>query len=271
MGSGTLCTITHKPSLFLHICDLSSNLCSFIMGLKFSKKRDAPVNSAEGAEEPAAARPEGVEDQPGTTQEGEAGEKQDLDVVVMKPATPVASLPNEDCVWECKEVKEGEEAESKDAPADPLVPEPTTEADPDPATGAQVVPPEPEPAMNPAGSLPVDPEPAPEAQAHKDIVTVMTVPDPVMTSPALGDLGDPAPGPNPTPASVNPDDECHNKCEETSESLEEQMEAEQLRNDVDEGSLDRLLENLELTGSDLVADVIPADTETCDDTPDMST
>ncbi|XP_011605232.1 vegetative cell wall protein gp1-like [Takifugu rubripes] len=234
------------------------------MGLKFSKKRDAPVNSAEGAEEPAAARPEGAEDEPGTAQEGEAGDKQDLDVVVMKPATPVASLPNEDCVWERKEVEEGEEAESKDAPADPLVPEPTTEADPDPATGAQVVPPEPEPAMNPADSLPVDPEPAPEAQAHKDTVTVATVPDPVMTSPALGDLGDPAPGPDATPASVNPDDECRNKCEETSE-------AEQLRNDVDEGNVDRLLENLELTGSDLVADVIPADTETCDDTPDMST
>lgn len=234
------------------------------MGLKFSKKRDAPVNSAEGAEEPAAARPEGAEDQPGTAQEGEAGDKQDLDVVVMKPATPVASLPNEDCVWEHKEVKEGEEAESKDAPADPLVPEPTTEADPDPATGAQVAPPEPEPAINPAGSLPVDPEPT---QAHKDTVTIVTVPEPVMTSPALGDLGDPAPGPDPTPASVN---ECHNKCEETSESLEEQMEVEQLRNDVDEGSVDRLLENLELTGSDLVADVIPADTETRDDTPDMS-
>lgn len=237
------------------------------MGLKFSKKRDAPVNSAEGAEEPAAAQPEGAEDQPGTVQEGEAGDKQDLDVVVMKPATPVASLPNEDCVWECKE---GEEAESKDVPADPLVPEPTADANPDPAVGAQVVPPEPEPAINPAGSLHVDPEPAPEAQAHKDTVTVATVPDPVMTSPALGNLGDPAPGPDPTPALVNPDDE-HHKCEETSESLEEQMEAEQLRNDVDEGSVDRLLEKLELTGSDLVADVIPADTETCDDTPDMST
>lgn len=238
------------------------------MGLKFSKKRDAPVNGAEGAEEVAAARPEGADNQPGTAQEGEAGDKQDLDVVVMKPATPVASLPNEACVWQ---FKEGEEAESKDAPADPPVPEPTTEADPDPATGAQVVPPEPEPATNPAGSLPVDPEPAPEAQAHKDTVTVATDPDPAMTSPALGNPCDPAPGPDPTPASVNPDDECHNKCEETSEFLEEQMEAEQLRNDVDEGSVDRLLENLELTGSDLIADVIPADTETCDGTPDMST
>lgn len=237
------------------------------MGLKFSKKRDASVTSAEAAEEPTAVRPEVAEAQPGTTQEGEADDKQDLDVVVMKPATPVASLPKEDCVWE---YREGEEAESKDAPADPSVPDLTPAADPDPATGAQVVCPEPEPTMNPA-VLPVDPEPASEAQAYKDTVTVETTPEPVISSPTLGDLGDPAPGLDPTPASVNPDDECPNKCEETSESLEELMEAVPLRNDVDEGSVDKLLENLELAGSDLVADVIPADTETLDDTPDMST
>lgn len=230
------------------------------MGLKFSKKRDASVTSAEAAEESTAERPEVAEDQPGTTQEGEADDKQDLDVVVMKPATPVASLPKEDCVW-------GEEAESKDTPADPDL---TPAADPDPATGAQVVRPEPEPTMNPAG-LPVDPEPASEGQALKDTVTVETTPDPVISSPTLGDLGDPAPGLDPTPASVNPDDECHNKCEETSESLDELMEAVPLRNDVDEGSVDKLLENLELAGSDLIADVIPADTETLDDTPVMST
>lgn len=237
------------------------------MGLKFSKKRDACASSAEAAGEPAAARLGGAEGQPGAAREGEAGDKQDLDVVVAKPATPVASLPNKDCVWEYKEVKEGEEANG--APGEPSVPQPTADADSDPATGAQVVPPEPEPSMDPVGSLPVDPEPAPEAEAPKDAVTVETVPDPAATSPALGDL---APGPDPAAApSVNPDDECHYKREETSESLEKLMQAVQLREDVDEGSVDRLLENLELTGSDLVADVTPADTETCDDTPDMST
>lgn len=237
------------------------------MGIKFSRKRDASVNSAEAAEEPKAAQPEEPQNQPGTTPEHDADDKQDLDVVVMEPASPVASLPKEDCVWESREVKEGEEAESK-GPADPSVPEP------DPATGAQVCSPEPETTVNPAG-LPVDPEPASEAQGHKDTVTVETIPDPVMSSPTLDELGDPAPGPDPTPASVNPDDDFHDKREETSESLGELVEAElaessqEVRND--EGGVDKLLENLELTGSDLNADIIPADTDTCDDAPDMRT
>lgn len=244
------------------------------MGIKFSRKRDASVNSAEAAEEPTAALPEELENQPGTTPEHDVDDKQDLDVVVMKPASPVASLPKEDCVWESREVKEGKEAESKGtpAPADPSVPEP------DPATGAQECSPEPETTINPAG-LPVDPEPASGAQGHKDTVPVETIPDPVMSSPTLDELGDPAPGPGPdsSPASVNPDDEFRDKCEATSESLGELMEAEiagssqEVRNDVDNGGVDKLLENLELAGSDLHADIIPADTDTCDDTPDTRT
>lgn len=254
---------TNPSILFLkltHLWLLSSDPCSFTMGIKFSRKRDASVNNAEAAQEPAAAQPADQEDQSETAREHEAAYKEDLDVVVMKPATPVASLPSEDCVWERKEEKDGEEAELKDtaAPADPSVPEP------EPPTGAQVVPPEPEPTTTPVG-LPEDPE----AQGIKDTVTVETISDPMMSSPNLDGLGDLAPGPDPTSASLDP--------EKTSESLTGLMEAEpavrsqQVSHDVDEGGVGKLLENLELTGSDLVADVVPADSETCDDAPDMST
>lgn len=235
------------------------------MGIKFSKKRDASINSAEAAEEPTVAQPEEPENQPDTTLEHDADDKQDLDVVVMEPASPVASLPKEDCVWESKEVKEGEEAA-----AEPPVPEP------DPATGAQACSPKPESAINPV-AFPVDQEPPSEAQGHKDTVTLETIPDPIMSSPTLDEMGDPAPGPDPSPASVNPDDEFHDKCEVPAEPLGELMDAalagrsQEVRNDVDEGGVDKLMENLELTGSDLNADIIPADTDIHGDTPEMST
>lgn len=238
------------------------------MGIKFSRKRDASVNGAEAAEEPTVAQPEEPEMQPGTTLEHDPDDKQDLDVVVMTPASPVASLPKEDCVWESKEVKEEDEAELKGipAPADPSVP------DPDPATGALVC-----STLTPAGP-PVDPEPASEALGHKDTLTIETIIEPIMSSPTMDELGDPAPapgpgpGPEPTPASVNLDDDFHDKCEETTESAGELVEAElagssqKVGNDVDEGGVEKLLENLELTESDLTVDIIPAD-----DTPDMHT
>lgn len=216
------------------------------MGNKFSRKRDASANSAEAAEEPTAALPEEPENQPGTTQEHDADDKQDL---VVMSASPVASLPKGDCVWESREVKEGEEGTPD--PADPSVPEP------DPATGALVCPPEPETTINPAGP-PVDPEPASGAQGQKDTVTVETIPDPTLV-----ELGDPAPGPNPTLTSVNPDDELRNNCEVTPKPLRELMEAEltessqEASNDVEESGVDKLLENLELTGGDLNADTDP--------------
>lgn len=250
-------THTERPCpLRVHICDLSSHSCSFIMGLKFSRKRDAAANGAEAAEEAAAPRPEGAEGQPGTPQRYKADDKEDLDVVVGKPASPVATLPSEDCVWECKEATEGGEAGSKDTPP------------PEAATGAQVVPPEPEPTVTPV-DLPGDPEPASEAQSVKDAVAIETPPGPEMPSPGLGDAGDPAPGPDATPASP-PDGESHDVCGETAEAAEELMEAEpagssrQVGEDADEASVDKLLENLDLTGSDLTTDVVP--TETCGDT-----
>lgn len=229
------------------------------MGIKFSRKREASVGGGEAAEEPTAAQLEELETQPGMTPELDLDDKQELDVVVMTPASPVASLPKEDCVWESKEVKEGEEAESKVTP------------EPDPATGVLVCSPEPDTTLKAAG-LPVDPEPASEAQGHKDIITIETIIEPVMSSPTVDELGDPAPGPDPTLASVNPDDDFHDKSEETSGSPGELVEAElagssqEVRNDVDEGGVDNLLENLELTESDLTADII-----TADDTPDMHT
>lgn len=253
---------------------LSSNLRSTTMGIKFSRKRDASVNGAEAAEEPTVAQPEEPEMQPGTTPEHDPDDKQDLDVVVMTPASPVAALPKEDCVWESKEVKEEDEAELKatpaPAPADPSVPEP------DPATGALVC-----STVTPAGP-PVDPEPASEALGHKETFTIETIIEPIMSSPTVDELGDPAPGPGPdpapgpgpepTPASVNPDDDFHDKREETTESAGELVEAElagssqEVGNDVDQGGVEKLLENLELTESDLTADIIPAD-----DTPDTHT
>lgn len=239
------------------------------MGIKFSRKRDASVNgaeAAEAAEEPTVAQPEEPEMQPGTALEHDPDDKQDLDVVVMTPASPVASLPKEDCVWESKEVKEEDEAELKGtpAPAEPSVP------DPDPAAGALVC-----SALTPAGP-PVDPERDSEALGHKDTLTIETIIEPIMSSPTMDELGDPAPapgpGPEPTLASVNPDDDFHDKCEETTESAGQLVEAElagssqEVGNDADEGGVEKLLENLELTESDLTADILPAD-----DTPDMHT
>lgn len=229
------------------------------MGIKFSRKRDTCDNSAEAAEEPTSAQPEDAENQPETTGEPDADDKQHLDVVVMKPASPVASLPKEDCTWESKEVKEAE-SQGTAAPADPSVPEA------DPAPGAQACTPEPETIIKPAG-LRVDPEPASEAQGHKGTVTVKTIPNPVMPSPTLDELGDPALDLHPNPGSVNPDDESHDKLME----LELGRSSQEVRNDMDKGGVDKLLESLELTGSDLNADIIPADTDTCDDTPAVHT
>lgn len=227
----------------------SGPICSITMGIKFSRKRDAPANSAEAAAEPASARPEEPENRPGSSPARGAEDKQDLDVVVAKPASPVASLPKEDCVWQSREVKEEEE----DDPSAPV----------DPAAGAQACSALPEAATNPAG-LPVDPEPASET-GHKNSVTIETIPDPVTSSPTLDELGGPAPGPDPTPASVDPDDEFPDKQEVPSEPLGELVEAEfggssqGVRNDVDLGGVGKLLEDLELTGRAPTADTDPCD------------
>lgn len=69
------------------------------------------------------------------------------------------------------------------------------------------------------------------------------------------------------------------KSEETTESLEEPIEAEaagnleQIVSDVNEESVSGLLKHLELTGNDLVTDLIHSDVKIPDDTPivDIST
>lgn len=221
------------------------------MGIKFSRKRDACLNGAEAAAEPAAAPAEEPENQPGSGPEPDADGLRRQDAAVVKPASPVASLPKDDCVWESREVKgdeEDEEAESEGASGQ-SVPEG------DPATGAQVCPPVAETIKNPA-ALPVDPDPASETEGHQNGAAVDTH---LTSSPALDQLGEPAPGPDPTPASLNPDEELHHKREVTSEPLRELVEAELegssqgVGNVADQGGVGRLLEELQLTGSDHIS------------------
>lgn len=167
---------------------------------------------------------------------------------------------------------------------------------------------EPEPTSNPEVDIEVVPESISEPEPAP---TEESLPEPVISPPPLVDLGAPdvtpqlidtSPSPSPAPIAVpvsadepsdipageefqdraeaavlsTPEPE---KSEETSESLEKPMEAEaagnleQLVSDVNEESVSGLLKHLELTGNDLVTDLIHSDVKIPDDTPivDIST
>lgn len=304
------------------------------MGNRFSRRRDAPVSSAETAateqktaEEPAVTQP--AQDS-GTTPAQEAVDTEDLDVVVRESVAVVASLPSEECVSEIKEVKAPEsEPVAKDTPA-PVQPEPVvlvsepSPPEPEPVAEAQVAPepdpepvPEPEPTSNLEAEVEADPElisesvpaSAEDLEQQTDVLTQEPLPDPVISSPTMIDLGvsdatpqpiDTPPSPDPTPALVDADgpsdiavtDECQDgaevsiistlvpqKSEETSESLEKPMDVEaagnmeQVVSDVNEETVSGLLQNLALKGNDLVVDLIPTDVKIPDDAlvTDMST
>lgn len=176
------------------------------MGNRFSRRRDAPVTSAEAvateqkaAEEPAAAQP--AED-PAITQTQEATE--DLDVVVGEQVSLKVCLPSEECVSECKEV------EAPVAPVSDLEPEPAVKETPAPVQPEPLVidstpaPPEPEPVVEapPAPEPAPEPEPVPEPEsAPVPESAAVPEPDPV---PEADAEADPEAIPEPEPAPAEP-------------------------------------------------------------------
>lgn len=316
------------------------------MGNFLNRRRDPSANSGKTAateqkttEGPAATPPA---PDSAAMQTQEAVQAEDLDVVAGKLVTQVASLPSEECSSECKEVKapaaplnDAEpESVAKETPApdqpEPLVsvsePSPS-EPEPKPVPEAQLAPepapevvPEPEPTSNPEVEVEAEVEAVPEpvsvstptpAEALEqpvDMLTQESLPEPMISSPALIDLGVPdaipepietPPSPAAIPAPDNADEpsdipavteECQDNAEvpvtstpeletpeETSESLEKVMEVEAsgtlepLVNDVNEESVSELLQNLELKGNDVVADLLPTDVKIPDAITDMST
>ncbi|XP_041795361.1 predicted GPI-anchored protein 58 [Chelmon rostratus] len=316
------------------------------MGNFLNRRRDPSANNAKTAateqkpaEEPAATQPAQESE---ATQIPEAVKTENIDMVAGDPATVVASLPPGECASECKEVKapavplndaEPESVAKETSTPDQLEPltsvsEPSpSEPEPKPVAEAQLAPEpapevisEPEPTSNPEAEVEVEavpeplsesaPAPAEALEQPADVLTQESLPEPMISSPALIDLGVPdatpqpintPPPPAPIPAPVDADEpsdipavaeECHDSAEvpvtstleletseETSESLEKSMEVEasgtleQLVSNVNEESVNELLQNLELKGNDLVADLIPTDVKIPDDSPitDMST
>lgn len=297
----------------------------FIMGNKFSRRRDAPEAAApeaaapeqKTAEEPAAAEP---------AQDSEIVQTQ-LAVKTENTAelvTPVPSLPTEECTSECKEAAAAPAPPSDPEPEpvaeetpvqpEPAVPvsepsPPTPEPEPEPVAETQLAPePVPEPIPEPEPEVEAVPESIPESapappedlEPQTDMLTQESLPEPEISSPALIDLGipdatpqpitaDPSPAPVPAlfdadePSDIPVTEECHGgfevstlepeEPEETAESVEKPMEVEaaenmeQLVNDLNEESVSELLQNLELKGNDLVADLIPTDVKIPDGPP----
>ncbi|XP_018519429.1 proteoglycan 4 [Lates calcarifer] len=175
------------------------------MGNKFSRRRDTPANNGETvateqtAEEPAVPQPA---EESEIAQTPETVEAEDLEVVVGEVVTPVARLPSEECVAECKEpeapaasatlndaepepvTKESsapvqtEPLVSISKPESPLESEPVAEPKPaaetEPVAEAQLAPePEPAPAPEPVS----EPEPTSNPEAEVELV-----PEPISES-----------------------------------------------------------------------------------------
>lgn len=171
------------------------------MGIKFSRRRDAPISGAEGAateqktaEEPVSTEPAG---ESGLALAQEATGIGRLEAVDRGKPEPAASLPSEECVSEVKEEKahnvpeplnvEEPEPVGKNAPApsqtqpeallcvDP--PSPTQcDAETTPVTVTQPAPepiPEPEPVSEPAAELIPEPEPVSEPQSVPELETAI--------------------------------------------------------------------------------------------------
>lgn len=173
------------------------------MGNRFSRRRDAPANSAEAAapeqqtaEEPAATQP--AEDS-GIPQTQEAAKTVDLDVVVGEPVKQVACLPPEECVAECKEA----EAPAAPAPVNDAEPEPVAKETPAPVS--EPSPPEPEPVAEPEPIAEPEPEPVAEPEPVPEPAPVLApepvpAPEPVAEA-QLAPEPTPEPVPEPEPAS----------------------------------------------------------------------
>ena len=189
--------------------------------------------------------------------------------------------------------------------SEPSPPQPEPEPEPEPQLAPEPVPepiPEPEPGVEAVPESIPESAPAPpeDLEPQTDMLTEESLPEPEISSPALIDLGipdatpqlitaDPSPVPVPAlfdadePSDIPVTEECHGGFEvstlepeepqETAESVEKPMEVEaaenleQLVNDLNGESVSELLQNLELKGNDLVADLIPTDVKIPDGTP----
>ncbi|KAM3609290.1 uncharacterized protein V6R79_012539 [Siganus canaliculatus] len=192
---------------------VSLALIRFIMGNRFSRRRDAPANSAEGAateqkpaEEPAAAPP-AEESSMAQTQEAVV-ETAHVEKVAEKPETLEPSLPSEECVSECKEVNVPATASSVSDPEPE--PEPVVEETPAPVT--------PEPVVS--VSQPSSPEPEPVAEPQ-----LAPEPTPVpVAEPQLAPEPTPVPVPEPEPTSSSEADLVPEPVAESAEALEQQTD-----------------------------------------------
>ncbi|XP_034735036.1 magnetosome-associated protein MamJ-like isoform X6 [Etheostoma cragini] len=281
-------------------------------------RRGASSNSVETADtEQEPAQP--GEDS-GLTLSQEAIRAENLDVVMVEPVTLMACLPTEECVSECQVTETPAaldpltepEPVAKKTPApvqpEPLVSQPSPpESDPKPVAKAQLalesvpepepVPkPEPEPELvpEPEAEVETDPEPIVESvkapaevlEEKTDLLSQESLPEPVISSPPLIDLGVPDITPQPIdipvcitapvhadkPSNIPVTKECQQSAEvkeseNTSEPLEKLMgveaagNLEQLVSNINEESVCGLLKNLELKGNDLAEDLIPTDVE----------
>ncbi|XP_074489348.1 uncharacterized protein LOC141766390 [Sebastes fasciatus] len=301
------------------------------MGQRFSRQ-GATAHSAEAAatEQKTAAEPAAT--QP-AADAGMTVKAETQEVVKGEPVTLIACLPAEDCVAECKVVEAPvSEPVEKETPA-PVQPEPLVsvsapsppESEPvaelEPVAEAQLAPepvpepapapvsepePVPEPELVPEVEVEVEavPEPIPESvlapveamEQEIDLLSQVSLPEPVISSLPLIDLIVPDVTPPPTdipiaapvdadePSDIPVIEQCQDiaeisliptpepeESEDTSVSLGKLIEVEaaenleQLVNDVNEESVCGLLNNLELKGNDLDADLIPTDVKIADD------
>lgn len=280
------------------------------MGNRLSRRRETPASTHE-----TVAAEENTTKEPGNdsavTETHEAAKTEDLDVVVGEPVTPVACLPNEECVAEFKEAEASSASALKNdtEPAPvvkeaPVQPEPqvsaSTPSPSEPAAEAELAP-DSEPDIEIVQPIS---EPAPASVEHlenqADQLTQESLHELVLSSPPLTDSGPPdfVPSQDPNPVPVNPDEPADLPAGEerqdgdeaadnstlepekpTEAHLEKPMEVEaeesleKLGSDVNEESVSETPKNSELRGNDLVSDLIPRDVNVPDDTPitDMST
>lgn len=214
------------------------------MGNRFTRKRDAPVNSAEPAtEEKSAEEPEATQPakDSGTVETQAAADEESLNVVVKELVTLVAYSTPEECVAESKEVNSPDppeqlsdvesESVAKDTPApvqskplvlvsEPSPPEPEPAVESKPVAESPVAPepapeavPEPEPTSNPEGEVEADPEPISEAapapvEALEEQIDVLTQESQAgleNSSPALVDMSVSDATPQPINTPPSPD------------------------------------------------------------------
>lgn len=261
-----------------------SHFCRFIMGIKFSRRRDVPISGAEGAateqktaEEPVATEPVG-ELGPALAQEATGIVR--LEAVDREKPKPVASLPNEECVAEIKEEKAPDAPEplnvaepepvAKNAPApsqaQPEVllcvdPPPLIQCDVEP-TPVTVTQPAPEPIPEPAPETIPEPQSVPELETaipdlppdvleqHTDMLNQEILPDPVIPSSTLIDLSVSDTTPDKT-SDIAVSDECQEGAEVSGTSTTELPKSEEMSESPERPTEVVAAENLEQIVSDV--------------------